>query len=210
MEISTEMQFANEDWEAAKDKEDGTQTQAPQSCPNQVKELTSKVSRMDEEISKLKDSDNRNYQASMDMEVVDEDERLKGLTNDLGEEVYKAVITVLSEMNDYSLSRRYTFPEWRNFRNGGMEILMEVASCTLEQWRTLKKRLENDKEIKSLEIKLKEMKYENKNLMYQNDELRKHYNEEINKMQLDHKNHLEMINREHEDLKSEVESLRKE
>ncbi|XP_026439510.1 factor of DNA methylation 4-like isoform X1 [Papaver somniferum] len=166
---------------------------------------------MDEEMSKLKDSDNRNYQASMDMqEVVDEDERLKGLTNDLGEEVYKAVMTVLSEMNDYSLSRRYTFPEWRNFRNGGMEILMEVASCTLEQWRALKKRLENDKEIKSLEIKMKEMKYENKNLMYQNDELRKHYNEEINKMQLDHKNHLEMIIREHEDLKSEVESLRKE
>ncbi|KAI3838151.1 hypothetical protein MKX03_000669 [Papaver bracteatum] len=220
MQISTEIQFANEVWEAAKDKDDGAQTQAPQSCSNQdsqllrevltqVKQLTSKVSRMDEEISKLKDNDNRNYQASIEMEVIDKDERLKGLANDSGDEVYKAFITVLSEMNASSLSRRYTVPEWRKFKNGGMEILKKVASSTLEQWRTLKKTFENDKEIKSLETKMKEMESENKNLMYQNDELRKHYNEEISKMQLDHKNHLERINREHEDLKSEVESERK-
>ncbi|KAI3863679.1 hypothetical protein MKW98_031271, partial [Papaver atlanticum] len=113
-------------------------------------------------------------------------------------------------MNDYSLSGRFSVPEWRNFRNGGMEILKEVASFTLEQWRTLKKRFENDKEIKSLETKMKEMEYENKNLIYQNDELRKHYNEEINKMQQEHKYHLERINREHEELKSEMESQRKE
>ncbi|XP_026412222.1 factor of DNA methylation 4-like isoform X1 [Papaver somniferum] len=222
MEISMEMQSANENWEAAKDKDDGSETQAPQSCSNQdtqllgevfaqVKELTSKVSRMDKEMSKLKDDDNRNNQASIKMqEVIDEDERLKGFVNDLGEEVYEAAITVLSEMNDYSLSGRYSIPEWRNFKNGGMEILKEVASFTLEQWRTLKKTFENDKEIKSLETKMKEMEYESKNLTYQNDELRKHYNKEINKMQQNHKNHLERINREHEDLKSEIESQRKE
>ncbi|XP_026440241.1 factor of DNA methylation 1-like [Papaver somniferum] len=254
IKILSKMQSANEDWEAVKDKDDGAETQAPQSRSNQdsqllrevftqVKELTSKVSRMDEHMSKLKDNDNHNCQASINMvkeltskvsrmdkemsklkdghncnnqasiemlEVIDEDERLKGLANDLGEEVYEAIITVLSEMNDYSPSGRYSVPEWRSFRNGGMEILKEVASLTLEQWRNLKKRFENDKEIKSLETKMKEMEYENKNLMYQNDELRKHYNEEINKMRRDHKNHLERINREHEDLKSEMESQRKE
>ncbi|KAI3838149.1 hypothetical protein MKX03_000667 [Papaver bracteatum] len=221
MEIPMEMQSANENWEAAKDKDDGSETQAPQSCSNQdtqflgrvfaqVKELTSKVSRMDKEMSKLKDDDNLNNQATIKMEVMDEDERLKDLANDLGEEVYEAAITVLSEMNDYSLSGRYSIPEWRNFKNGGMEILKEVASFRLEQWRTLKKTFENDKEIKSLETKMKEMEYENKNLMCQNDELRKHYNEEINKMQQNHKNHLERINGEHEDLKSEMESQRKE
>ncbi|KAI3942885.1 hypothetical protein MKW92_042963, partial [Papaver armeniacum] len=153
MEISMEMQSANQDWEV--DKDDGSETQAPQSCSNQdtqllrevftqVKELTSKVSRMDKEMSKLKDGDNRNNQVSIEM------------------------------------------------------------------WRTLKKRFENDKENKSLETKMKEMEYENKNLIYQNDELRKHYNEEINKMQQEHKYHLERINREHEELKSEMESQRKE
>ncbi|MCL7038889.1 hypothetical protein MKW94_010042 [Papaver nudicaule] len=189
METSMEMQFANEDWEAAKDKDDGAETKPPQSCSNQdsqllrdiftqVKELTSKVSRMDKEISKLKENENHDYQASIEtQEVIDEDERLKGLKNDLGEEVYKAIITVLLEMNDYDLSRKCTIPEWRNFRNGGMEILKEVASFMLERWRTLKKRLENDKETKSVETKMKEVKYGDKNLMHQSDELHKHYNE---------------------------------
>ncbi|KAI3871665.1 hypothetical protein MKW92_018634, partial [Papaver armeniacum] len=76
MEILMEMQSANEDWEV--DKDDGSETQEPQSCSNQdtqllrevftqVKELTSKVSRMDKEMSKLKDGDNRNNQASLEM-----------------------------------------------------------------------------------------------------------------------------------------------
>ncbi|MCL7038888.1 hypothetical protein MKW94_010041, partial [Papaver nudicaule] len=191
MEVSLEMQFANEGWEAAKNKDDGAEARAPQSCYNQdsqllravftqVKELTSKVSRMDEEMSKLKDSDNHNNQDSIEMEVIDEDERQKGLADDLGEEVFKAVMTVLLEMNDYSPGVRYTVPEWRNFRNGGMELLKEVASFTLEQWRTVKKRLENDKEIKK-----------------------------INKMQQNHKNHLERINREHFAMKkSNLEMVR--
>ncbi|KAI3833450.1 hypothetical protein MKX03_027194 [Papaver bracteatum] len=79
METSMEMQSANEDWEVAKD--DGSETQAPQSCSNQdtqllrevftqVKELTSKVSRMDKEMSKLKDGDNRNNQASIEMREI--------------------------------------------------------------------------------------------------------------------------------------------
>ncbi|KAI3837018.1 hypothetical protein MKW98_005351 [Papaver atlanticum] len=80
MEISMEMQSANENWEAAKDKDDGSETQAPQSCPNQdtqllgevfaqVKELTSKVSRMDKEMSKFKEDDNRNNQASIEIVI---------------------------------------------------------------------------------------------------------------------------------------------
>ena len=52
-------------------------------------------------------------------EIIDEeDERLKGLQNEYGDEVYMAVTDVLEEMNEYNSSGRYIVSELWNFKEG--------------------------------------------------------------------------------------------
>lgn len=70
----------------------------------------------------------------------EEDEKLKGLKKQMGEEVYKAVTTALLEINEYNPSGRYITSELWNFREGRRARLQEGVEILLKQWKLLKKR----------------------------------------------------------------------
>ncbi|CAN6556706.1 unnamed protein product [Malus baccata var. baccata] len=74
-------------------------------------------------------------------EIIDEnDDKLKDLKNQLGDEVYKAVTTALMEMNEYNPSGRYIIPELWNFKEGRKASLKEGAVFLLSKWKPLRKR----------------------------------------------------------------------
>ncbi|KAF5208086.1 Factor of dna methylation [Thalictrum thalictroides] len=70
----------------------------------------------------------------------DEDERLKGLKDEMGDEVHKAVTTALKELNEYNSSGRFVVPELWNFKEGRRATLKEGIAFILEKWKTLKRR----------------------------------------------------------------------
>lgn len=74
-------------------------------------------------------------------EIVDlEDEKLKNLKNECGEEVVKAVIDALSELNTYNPSGRYTVPELWNFRENRKATMKEAIIHLLKQWKGNKRK----------------------------------------------------------------------
>ncbi|XP_031287541.1 factor of DNA methylation 4-like [Pistacia vera] len=74
-------------------------------------------------------------------EFVDlEDEKLKNLKNEYGEEVFDAVTTALTEMNTYNPSGRYTVPELWNFRENRKATLKEGMTHLLKQWKGIKRK----------------------------------------------------------------------
>ncbi|KAL5731039.1 hypothetical protein ACHQM5_003802 [Ranunculus cassubicifolius] len=74
-------------------------------------------------------------------EILDEeDERLKGLRDELGEEVYGFVTTALKELNEYNPSGRFVVPELWNFKEGRRASLKEGIAYILDKWKTLKRR----------------------------------------------------------------------
>lgn len=69
-------------------------------------------------------------------EIIDEeDERLKDLQNEYGDEVYMAVTDALKEMNEYNPSGRYVVSELWNFKEGRKATLREGVEDILKQWR---------------------------------------------------------------------------
>lgn len=73
--------------------------------------------------------------------IIDEnDEKLKGLKRDLGEDVYKAVTTALTEINDYNPSGRYITTELWNFTEGRKATLQEGVSYLMSMWDAHKRR----------------------------------------------------------------------
>lgn len=69
-------------------------------------------------------------------EIIDvEDQKLKSLKNEYGEEVHNAVALAQSEMNQYNPSGRYTIPELWNFEENRKATLKEGAIHLLSQWR---------------------------------------------------------------------------
>lgn len=73
--------------------------------------------------------------------MIDEsDGKLEGLKRELGEEVYKAVITALREINEFNPSGRYIITELWNFAEGRKATLKEGASCLLKMWDAKKRR----------------------------------------------------------------------
>ncbi|KAF6139725.1 hypothetical protein GIB67_006673 [Kingdonia uniflora] len=72
--------------------------------------------------------------------IDDEDEKLNGLKNELGEVVYLAVTTALMEINDYNPSGRFIIPELWNFREGKRATLKEAISFLLGQLKSTLKR----------------------------------------------------------------------
>nr|POE83198.1 factor of dna methylation 3 [Quercus suber] len=73
------------------------------------------------------------------VEIIDEeDERLKGLKDEYGEELYKAVTTALVDMHEYNPSGRYVISELWNYKEGRKASLREVVSYILKQWETPK------------------------------------------------------------------------
>ncbi|GMY10885.1 factor of DNA methylation 4-like isoform X3 [Fagus crenata] len=75
------------------------------------------------------------------VEIIDEeDERLKGLKDEYGEELYEAVTTALKEMNEYCPSGRYAISELWNYEEGRKASLKEVVSYILKQWKKPKRK----------------------------------------------------------------------
>ncbi|KAK9070470.1 hypothetical protein SSX86_010872 [Deinandra increscens subsp. villosa] len=73
--------------------------------------------------------------------VIDEnDAKLKALKRDYGEEVYKAVATALTEINDYNPSGAYVIEELWNFTEGRRCTLKEGVMSLLKMWDIPKRR----------------------------------------------------------------------
>lgn len=72
--------------------------------------------------------------------VDEEDEQLKKLKGEWGEEVHNAVKTALEEMNEYNGSGRYTTPELWNFKEGRKATLKEVITFISNDIKSLKRK----------------------------------------------------------------------
>ncbi|PON57283.1 Zinc finger-XS domain containing protein [Parasponia andersonii] len=74
-------------------------------------------------------------------EIIDEeDEKLKNLKEEWGDEVYTEVVTALKEINEYNPSGRYTVPELWNFKEGRKATLKEVIAFCLVNMKKLKRK----------------------------------------------------------------------
>lgn len=73
--------------------------------------------------------------------AIDEHEdNLRGLKRDHGEEVYKAVATALTEINDYNPSGTYVTTELWNFTASRRATLKEGVMPLLEMWDSQKRK----------------------------------------------------------------------
>ncbi|OMO67779.1 hypothetical protein CCACVL1_20320 [Corchorus capsularis] len=69
-------------------------------------------------------------------EIINEtDEKLTALKTEYGDEAYKAVVTALSEMNEYNPSGRYIVPELWNFQEKRKASMQEGVEYLLKQWK---------------------------------------------------------------------------
>ncbi|VVA97389.1 unnamed protein product [Arabis nemorensis] len=73
------------------------------------------------------------------VEVIDEDdEKLRTLKNELGDDAYQSVANALLEINEYNPSGRYVSSELWNFKQDRKATLEEGVTCLLEQWNQAK------------------------------------------------------------------------
>ncbi|XP_029129696.1 protein INVOLVED IN DE NOVO 2 isoform X2 [Cajanus cajan] len=72
--------------------------------------------------------------------IRDDDEKLNGLKNDLGEGAYKAVVQALLEINEHNPSGRYLTSVLWNYKEGRRATLKEGAQFLLKQWKILKRK----------------------------------------------------------------------
>ncbi|KAK9283948.1 hypothetical protein L1049_012205 [Liquidambar formosana] len=72
--------------------------------------------------------------------IDDEDEKLKSLKDELGDEVYNAVAKALKEINEYNPSGRYIIRELWNFGEGRKATLQEGVAFIMRQWKVHKRK----------------------------------------------------------------------
>ena len=69
-------------------------------------------------------------------EVIDDnDEKLRSLRDELGEDVYMAVKAALKEINEYNPSGRYIISELWNYKEGRKATLQEGVAFILKKWK---------------------------------------------------------------------------
>ena len=73
--------------------------------------------------------------------IINEDnEKLKGLKDEHGDELYEAVTTALTEKNEYNPSGVYVISELWNYEEGRKASLKEVVSYILKHWEKPKQK----------------------------------------------------------------------
>ncbi|KAL5098817.1 hypothetical protein RYX36_003144 [Vicia faba] len=72
--------------------------------------------------------------------IDDEDEKLKELKNEMGEQVHGAVVAALKEINEYNPSGRYVTSELWNYAEGKKATLREGVKLLLKQWKLQKRK----------------------------------------------------------------------
>jgi len=71
--------------------------------------------------------------------IRDDDEKLNGLKNDLGEGAYKAVVEALLEINEHNPSGRYLTSVLWNYKQGRRATLKEGVQFLLNYWTKRKR-----------------------------------------------------------------------
>lgn len=77
---------------------------------------------------------------SVQENVDEDDEKLKELREEHGDEVFQAVVTALKETNEYNPSGRYVVAEIWNFTKGKKATLKEASTYLISQWRANKRK----------------------------------------------------------------------
>lgn len=70
----------------------------------------------------------------------DDDELLRGLKDEWGDEIYGAVTAALKDLNEYNPSGGYVVSELWNFKEDRKATLKEVISYIYNQLKTLKRK----------------------------------------------------------------------
>ncbi|KAH7841697.1 hypothetical protein Vadar_033168 [Vaccinium darrowii] len=84
-------------------------------------------------------------------EIINEDdEKLKVLRNERGDDVYKAVANALLEMNNYNSSGMYAVPEIWNAKEERKASLKEIVSYLIKQWKTNKQTNKRKRKVISI------------------------------------------------------------
>ncbi|KAK4425176.1 protein INVOLVED IN DE NOVO 2 [Sesamum alatum] len=72
--------------------------------------------------------------------IKEDDEKLRDLRENYGEDVYNAVTAALCEINEYNPSGRYIISELWNYNEGRRATLKEGVDVLLKQWRYQKRK----------------------------------------------------------------------
>ncbi|GAV72369.1 XS domain-containing protein/XH domain-containing protein/zf-XS domain-containing protein [Cephalotus follicularis] len=72
--------------------------------------------------------------------VNEEDEKLRSLKVEWGNEIYNAVVGAIKDLNEYNPSGRYVVPELWNFKTDRKATLKEVISYIMKSIKTLKRK----------------------------------------------------------------------
>ena len=72
--------------------------------------------------------------------INEEDDGIKAIKNEWGDEVYKSVVTALRELNEYNPAGRCPVPELWNFKAGRRATLSESVEFILRLWKTNKRK----------------------------------------------------------------------
>lgn len=72
--------------------------------------------------------------------INEQDEKLRNLKQEWGDDIYMAVVTALKEMNEYNPSGRYVVSELWNFKEERKATLKEVISYIMKNIKTLKRK----------------------------------------------------------------------